>query len=94
MKNIHLLAASKPETLEEAVERAYPKEDCNNNATIYSYEQRKIGFIAGAQWQAKKCYSAEEVLEILNKRDEYINSVDDILDYKSNSQWFEQFKKI
>ena len=53
----------------------------------------KQDFIAGAKWQAERIYSEEEVLDLLNKREDYINSEDNIFDYQSTNQWFEQFKK-
>ena len=53
----------------------------------------KQDFIAGAKWQAERMYSEEEVLDLLNKREDYINSEDNIFDYQSTNQWFEQFKK-
>jgi hypothetical protein len=53
----------------------------------------KLGFIDGAKWQAKRMYSEEEVLELLNKREDYINSEDNIFEYQSNKEWLEQFKK-
>jgi hypothetical protein len=50
-------------------------------------------WIAGAKWQAERMYSEEEVLDLLNKREDYINSENNIFDYQSINQWFEQFKK-
>jgi hypothetical protein len=38
-------------------------------------------------------YSEEEVLSLLNKREDYINSEDNIFEYKSITQWFDKFKK-
>jgi len=50
-------------------------------------------FVEGAKWQAERMYSEEEVLDLLNKREDYLDSEDNIFDYQSINQWFEQFKK-
>jgi hypothetical protein len=47
----------------------------------------------GAKWQMDRMYSEEEVFELLNKREDYLNSEDNIFDYQSTKKWFEQFKK-
>ena len=65
---------------------------------MYFSENKKaeLGFIAGAKWQQeqdKNKYSEEEVLSLLNKREDYINSEDNIFEYQSITQWFKQFKK-
>lgn len=41
----------------------------------------------------ERMYREEEVIELLYKREDYINSEDNIFDYKSIKEWFEQFKK-
>jgi hypothetical protein len=60
-------------------------------------EVLKVGVLTGhkfgAKWQAERMYSEEEVLELLNKREDYINSEDNIFEYQSNKEWFKQFKK-
>ena len=66
------------ETIEEATEKYWAKQPYNEDA-----------FIAGAKWQAERMYSEEEVLDLLNKREDYINSEDNIFDYQSTNQWFE-----
>jgi hypothetical protein len=43
--------------------------------------------------QAKRMYSEEEVIELLNKREDCINQTSSIFDYTSTKEWFEQFKK-
>jgi len=73
------------ETLEEAAE---------NYSQKYSQKVgRKYGYMDGAEWQAERMYSEEEVIELLNKREDCINQTSSILDYTSAKEWFEQFKK-
>jgi hypothetical protein len=43
--------------------------------------------------KAERMYSEEEVIELLNKREDCINQTSSILDYTSTKEWFEQFKK-
>ena len=45
------------------------------------------------QEQIKKMYSEEEVLKLLNDREDYMNSEDNIFDYQTNKEWFNKFKK-
>jgi hypothetical protein len=86
----------KQETIEEACERIY-QEDFNNP---YSEEVGRIdiksAMIKLAKWQQeqdKNKYSEEEVIELLNKREDYINQTSSIFDYITAKEWFEQFKK-
>ena len=72
----------KQETLEEAAANLADPNICKTD-----------NWIAGAKHQAEKMYSEEEVLDLLNKREDYINSKDNIFDYQSSNQWFEQYKK-
>jgi hypothetical protein len=72
----HKNMVNKQETLEEASE-SYAKEGCWENI-------RKQGFITGAEWQAERMYSEEEVLKLLKE----FHFVDE--NYKT---WFEQNKK-
>ena len=44
-------------------------------------------------WQQERMYNEEEVLELLNKREDYINSEDNIFEYQDAKKWFEKFKK-
>ena len=69
------------ETLEEAAENKYGLSN--------QYSKNRIGFIAGAKWQAERMYSEEEVLNILQEFKRYLSFGDDI----SQLEWFEQFKK-
>jgi hypothetical protein len=41
----------------------------------------------------ERMYSEEEVIELLNEREDYLGSNPSIFDYLSNKEWFEQFKK-
>ena len=76
------------ETLEETAERlAY--DSTEENKGFPSMKK----FIEGAKWQQERSYSEEEVLELLHKREDYMNSDDNIFEYKSINQWFKQFKK-
>ena len=59
------------ETLEDAAEK-------------HKYGVPILNFIRGAEWQAKKMYSEDEVLELLRKSHFVQQNIDD---------WFEQFKK-
>ena len=72
------------ETLEEAAEK-YIVEDNNNR--YYN------DFIAGANWQAERMYSEEEVLQLLYKRDLYLLNRDETVELELPEEWFEQFKK-
>jgi hypothetical protein len=76
---------SQEETLEEAAFH-YSKNKINKNTSL-------LDFTKGAKWQAERMYSEEEVLDLLNKREDYLDSEDNIFDYQSINQWFEQFKK-
>jgi hypothetical protein len=71
----------KQETLEEVAERLANTTDEFNM------------FIAGAKWQQERMYSEEEVIELLNKREDCINQTSSILDYTSTKEWFEKFIK-
>jgi hypothetical protein len=78
----------KQETLEEAAKRLYPLR--NTFLERFKDLEQKI-FIEGAKWQQERSYSEEEVLELLNNREQYlIESVGEF--YQSNLEWFEQFK--
>lgn len=78
----------KQETLEEAAKNI-TKKYINEREKQTAY----LEFVEGAKWQAEKMYSKEEVLKLLNKREDYINSVDDFFEYQSNEEWFKQNKK-
>jgi Pyruvate/2-oxoacid:ferredoxin oxidoreductase gamma subunit len=58
----------KQETLEEAAEKLYPIKFMHfpTNTVDLNEVPRNI-FIAGAKWQAKRMYSEEEVIAIVEK---------------------------
>lgn len=90
----------KQETLEEAAERLqkdkygiFISKDADVKGQLV-IDTAKAAFLSGikegAKWQAKRCYSEEEVKEFLHK------IVFDILHKKEwfgTEEWFEQFKK-
>lgn len=88
----------KQETLEETAERLYPENwesimDGQHDSNSYE----RTAFINGAKWQQeqdKKKYSEEEVINLLNKREDYIGTEPSIFDYSTNKEWFEQFSKL
>lgn len=45
------------------------------------------------KWQAEIMYSEEEVIKILNEREDYLETDTSFLDYLSNEKWFKKFKK-
>ena len=81
------------ETLEEAAENNYPEGD------VWTVEQavvRRLAFMNGANWEAKKSYSEEEVKELLIQRCKHFGtsvSPFDKLLLKQDLEWFEQNKK-
>jgi hypothetical protein len=92
--NADLMINMKKETLEEAGLRLYPRLiNDPYNPTEDDNEEDRNTWIKGANWQAEEMYSEEEVIELLNKREDYINQTSSILDYTSTKEWFEQFKK-
>ena len=79
--------------LEEAAEKLYQYKSENPPYTIITPKAKIEGFIEGAKWQEERMYNEEEVLELLNKREDYINSEDNIFEYQDAKKWFEKFKK-
>ena len=72
------------ETTSEGFHRIFKKTDYR--------EFDFVSFKIGVEWQQERSYSEEEVLDLLNKREQYlIESVGEF--YQSNLEWFEQFKK-
>ena len=66
------------ETLEEAAENKYGLSN--------QYSKNRIGFIAGAKWQADRMYSEEDMKKYaiyMLRHTKYITP----------KEWFEQFKK-
>jgi hypothetical protein len=75
----------KQETLEEAAKEFYPP---TTTDLICSPKLVRDAFIAGANYQAERMYSEEEVLEIL-----FELSCNNDTDKEEVEEWFEQFKK-
>ena len=71
------------ETPEQAAESKYGLSD--------SYSKNRIGFIEGAKWMQERMYSEEEVLHLLNKREDYLGTQPSVFDYLTNEEWFEQY---
>jgi hypothetical protein len=81
------------ETLEEALERLYPENiiKLGNNTSYDAALIKRKDFTDGAKWQAKKMYSEEEVMDII---DSFIDNLEDYTPtFNSRQEWFEQFKK-
>ena len=79
------------ETLEEAAERNHNEQKLNTY-TPYSFND---AFKDGANWQAEKMYSEEEVTKLLiSCKDRFGGS--DLYDYTHDNEvkeWFESYKK-
>lgn len=84
----------KEEPKQEALE-AFTKEVLEDDFFTNISEHRKAErFIElGANWQAERMYSEEEVIELLNKHEDYVNSEDNIFEYLTAKEWFKQYKK-
>jgi hypothetical protein len=67
----------------------FSKKDCACDNCFYGRSKLTEQLI----WQKKRMYSEEEVIELLNKREDCINQTSSIFDYTSAKEWFEQFKK-
>lgn len=79
----------KKETLEEAAEK-YSK---RSSASVFQ-EAHKRDFIEGANWQAERMYSDEEVSELVyNIIGEYGKHYGIMIDGAKLNELFEQFKK-
>lgn len=70
----------------------WQQENSNINALDFEIDSLKRE-IKVLRHQQERRYSEEEVLELLNKREDYINSEDNIFEYQSAKKWLEQFKK-
>lgn len=84
---LHCNTAEKPkqETIEEAAEKYAEGFEYNQPSEHGLFVNSFQGFISGANWQAKRMYSEEEVKEILMKTDRFLRADLDL--------WFEQHKK-
>ena len=85
------------ETLEEAAEFWDAKQSILEFEKSHSSTDRPFAkaFITGAEWQAERMYSEEEVKSFLDRyRSQF--RMDKNIDVKQSDfiQWFEQFKKI
>ena len=94
------LKQNKKETLEEAADKTLQDEinywyEKTGSLTSEDIVRRaySLGITTGAKWQEERMYNEEEVLELLNKREDYINSEDNIFEYQDAKKWFEKFKK-
>jgi hypothetical protein len=76
----------KQETLEEAAER-----NCESITHPYC-DREKSMFFKGAEWQAERMYSEEEVIDILYSFHKEENSRV-VFSLSGITKWFEQFKK-
>jgi hypothetical protein len=76
----------------------------NHQQELFSYLHNELGVlplqsqmhdieIIVLKMQDETMYSEEEVIELLNKREDYINQTSSIFDYITAKEWFEQFKK-
>jgi hypothetical protein len=86
--NLKTNKMKKKETLEEVAERLKGKElfkESNDRARKILSEIKSLPI-------QERMYSEEEVLELLNNREQYlIESVGEF--YQSNLEWFNKFKK-
>jgi hypothetical protein len=74
---------NKQETLEEAAEKRIPTSTKVWDLT----ETRRNDFIAGANYQAERMYSEEDVIQLLIKFNQEVREIEDV------REWFKQFKK-
>jgi hypothetical protein len=78
------------ETLEDAAKNKYPIENTGAMFMPNRHDVNKIyrqeGFIAGAQWQQERMYSAEDMEEA------FTNGLNRSFD-SDFDRWLEQFKK-
>lgn len=90
------------QTLEEAAERILAnnidglREALKDDDLFFFYKGViKYYGVAMAKWQAERMYSEEEVLDLLQKRDNYLMTptTQSLLDFLMPEEWFKQFKK-
>ena len=83
------------ETLEEAAENYNDDFQIKGGSKAPHIKNQHImnHFIAGANWQAERMYSEEEVLQLLYKRDLYLLNRDETVELELPEEWFEHFKK-
>ena len=81
----------KQETLEEASE--YFAHNNFNMHDTNNYKALKTGFEKGAQWQAERSYSEEEMCLLIAEYQEYLKrTFHPEFSQATFKQWFEQFK--
>ncbi len=90
--NPYKIIIPKQETLEEALERLYPENiiKLGNNTSYDAALIKRKDFTDGAKWQAKRMYSEEEVIDLLQEMNDWPTTFDGRIDIR---EWFEQFKK-
>ena len=86
------------ETLEEALERLYPKNiiKLGNNTSYDAALIKRKDFIDGVNWQAKRMYSEEDLISFAHFyfTEEFNSSMQTSKKTKDIfTEWFEQFKK-
>jgi hypothetical protein len=72
------------ETLEEAAEKWCEKHGCGYGGII------STAFVEGANWQAERMHTDEEVIDLLQEMNDCPTIFDGRIDIR---EWFEQFKK-
>ena len=90
-EELGLYEEPKQEKLEEVAERLYPISNPDNVTLVNSQTLLRNVLIRGAKWQQQNSYSEEEVLELLQKRTNYVLNPNTFL--SDVKEWFEQFKK-
>ena len=85
--NVLVQQLEKQKTLEEAAERNHNEQKLNTY-TPYSFSD---AFKDGANWQAERMYSEEEVIQLVSDWTDYRMS-EDIKSKVKFKKWFEQFK--
>ena len=85
-KNLLNKITMKQETLEEAAKKHV------NSENKYNRILSGHSFVEGAEWQAERMYSEEEVYNLLLKLPNFIN-MSDTQKREEKKEWFEQFKK-
>jgi hypothetical protein len=80
------------ETLKELAEKYYVDNIFCDGITEFEHDIAIRCYIAGAKDQAEKMYSEEEVIRILDKREDYLGTEPSIFDYLTNEEWFQLFK--
>jgi hypothetical protein len=85
---------NKKETLEEIFD-IIDDEKCRYSTEESEFwKHYKIGVLDGLKWQQERMYSEEEVIKLLHKRDEHMNTYDKLHGgFQTPKEWFKQFKK-